>query len=49
VVKPQDLTTPGAAEAWMRAVQTAPADFLKLKFAIQASSSPPQAATGTPK
>ena len=35
-VKPQDVTTAGAAEAWMRAVQTTPADFLKLKFAIQA-------------
>jgi Ca-activated chloride channel family protein len=38
-VKPQDLTTPGAAEAWMREVQTTPADFLKQKFAIQASGS----------
>jgi Ca-activated chloride channel homolog len=37
-VTPEDLTTPGAAEAWMRQVQTSPADFLKLKFAIQASS-----------
>ena len=35
-VTPQDVTTAGAAEAWMRAVQTTPADFLKLKFAIQA-------------
>jgi Ca-activated chloride channel family protein len=36
-VQAQDLTTPGAAEAWMREVQTSPADFLKLKFAIQAA------------
>ncbi|WP_178133250.1 VWA domain-containing protein [Vineibacter terrae] len=36
-VQPQDVTTEGAAEAWMRAVQTSPADFLKLKFAIQAA------------
>ena len=36
-VTPQDVTTAGAAEAWMRAVQTTPADFLKLKFAIQAT------------
>ncbi|MET3906905.1 Ca-activated chloride channel family protein [Bradyrhizobium sp. S3.3.6] len=35
-VTPQDVTTAGAAEAWMRQVQTSPADFLKLKFAIQA-------------
>ncbi|HEY6384025.1 MAG TPA: VWA domain-containing protein [Pseudolabrys sp.] len=41
-VQADDLTTPGAAEAWMRQVQTSPADFLKLKFAIQAASpSPP--------
>ena len=39
-VTPQDVTTAGAAEAWMRAVQTTPADFLKLKFAIQANSAP---------
>ena len=39
-VKPEDVTTAGAAEAWMRAVQTTPADFLKLKFAIQATNSP---------
>lgn len=39
-VTPQDVTTAGAAEAWMRAVQTTPADFLKLKFAIQAAGSP---------
>jgi Ca-activated chloride channel homolog len=37
-VTPQDVTTAGAAEAWMRAVQTSPADFLKLKFAIQAAA-----------
>ena len=37
-VTPEDVTTAGAAEAWMRAVQTTPADFLKLKFAIQANS-----------
>ncbi len=36
-VKPDDMTTAGAAEAWMREVQTSPADFLKLKFAIQAA------------
>jgi Ca-activated chloride channel family protein len=40
-VTPQDLTTAGAAEAWMREVQTSPADFLKMKFAIQAASSAP--------
>jgi Ca-activated chloride channel family protein len=40
VVKADDLTTPGAAEAWMREVQTSPADFLKLKFAIQAAQPP---------
>jgi Ca-activated chloride channel homolog len=44
-VKPDDLTTAGAAEAWMRQVQTSPADFLKLKFAIQAS----RPATGAPR
>ena len=37
-VTPQDVTTAGAAEAWMRAVQTTPADFLKMKFAIQATA-----------
>ena len=37
-VTPQDVTTAGAAEAWMRQVQTSPADFLKLKFAIQAGA-----------
>jgi Ca-activated chloride channel family protein len=37
-ITPADLTTPGAAEAWMRQVQTTPADFLKLKFAIQAKA-----------
>ncbi|HET7806673.1 MAG TPA: hypothetical protein VFL53_20730, partial [Pseudolabrys sp.] len=36
-VQAEDVTTPGAAEAWMREVQTSPADFLKLKFAIQAA------------
>jgi len=36
-VKPDDMTTAGAAEAWMREVQTSPAGFLKLKFAIQAA------------
>lgn len=46
-VKADDLTTAGAAEAWMRQVQTSPADFLKLKFAIQAASTP--AATGAPR
>lgn len=39
-VTPQDVTTAGAAEAWMRAVQTTPADFLKLKFAIQSTGAP---------
>ncbi|QIO31797.1 VWA domain-containing protein [Bradyrhizobium sp. 1(2017)] len=39
-VSPQDITTAGAAEAWMRQVQTTPADFLKLKFAIQAAATP---------
>lgn len=38
-VTPEDVTTPGAAEAWMRQVQTTPADFLKQKFAIQAAAS----------
>jgi len=33
-------TTPGAAEAWMREVQTSPADFLKQKFSIQAATAP---------
>ena len=42
-VKPEDVTTAGAAEAWMRAVQTTPADFLKLKFAIQATATAPSA------
>jgi Ca-activated chloride channel homolog len=46
-VKADDLTTAGSAEAWMRQVQTSPADFLKLKFAIQAASGP--AATGAPR
>jgi Ca-activated chloride channel homolog len=39
-VTPQDVTTAGAAEAWMRSVQTTPADFLKMKFAIQAAGVP---------
>jgi Ca-activated chloride channel family protein len=39
-VSPEDVTTAGAAEAWMREVQTTPADFLKLKFAIQAAAQP---------
>ena len=43
-IKPEDVTTAGAAEAWMREVQTSPADFLKLKFAIQAAA--PPSATG---
>ncbi|KYH01813.1 VWA domain-containing protein [Bradyrhizobium sp. DOA1] len=38
-VTAEDVTTPGAAEAWMRQVQTTPADFLKRKFAIQAGTS----------
>jgi Ca-activated chloride channel family protein len=42
-VSPEDVTTAGAAEAWMRQVQTSPADFLKLKFAIQAAAAPPKA------
>ncbi|MBX9841233.1 MAG: VWA domain-containing protein [Xanthobacteraceae bacterium] len=41
-VKPEELTTAGAAEAWMRQVQTTPADFLKLKFATQANSAAPR-------
>ncbi|WP_024517185.1 VWA domain-containing protein [Bradyrhizobium sp. Tv2a-2] len=45
-VTPEDLTTAGAAEAWMREVQTTPAQFLKLKFAIQATA---PAGTGAPK
>jgi len=48
-VTPDSLTTPGAAEAWMRAVETTPADFLRLKFAIQANSDQPPAATGGAK
>ena len=39
-VTPDDLTTEGAAEAWMREVQTTPANFLKLKFAIQVAAPP---------
>ena len=45
-VTPDDMTTAGAAEAWMREVQTSPADFLKLKFAIQAAG---PASTGAPR
>ncbi len=48
-VTPESLTTPGAAAAWMRAVETTPADFLKLKFAIQANSDQPPAGTGGQK
>ena len=48
LVKPEDVTTAGAAEAWMRQVQTSPADFLKLKFAIQASAGTPAPARGAP-
>ena len=40
-ISPEDLTTAGAAEAWMREVQTSPADFLKLKFALQAAAPSP--------
>ena len=47
-VKPEDLTTAGAAEAWMRQVQTTPGDFLKRKFAIQANSSTHPPPTGRP-
>src|SRR5262245_31483515 len=47
VVKPEDVTTAGAAEAWMREVQTSPADFLKQKFAIQAADAP--ASQGPPR
>jgi len=39
-VQADDLTTPGAAEAWMREVQTSPASFLKQKFSIQAATAP---------
>ncbi len=39
-VQADDLTTPGAAEAWMREVQTSPAGFLKQKFSIQAATAP---------
>src|SRR5262245_41308826 len=47
VVKPEDVTTAGAAEAWMREVQTSPADFLKQKFAIPAADAP--ASQGPPR
>jgi Ca-activated chloride channel family protein len=46
-VTPSDVTTAGAAEAWMREVQTSPADFLKLKFTIQDATAP--YATGAPR
>jgi Ca-activated chloride channel homolog len=36
-VQPGDVSTDAAAEAWMRSVETRPADFLKAKFAVQAS------------
>lgn len=48
-VTPDSLTTPGAAAAWMRAIETTPADFLKLKFAIQANSDQSPAGTGGQK
>lgn len=38
-VTAEDVTTAAAADAWMREVQTKPADFLKLKFSIQAAMS----------
>jgi Ca-activated chloride channel family protein len=41
-VRPEDVTTPGAAEAWMRQVQTSPGDFLKVKFAQQAAAPAPR-------
>lgn len=47
-VKSDDLSTAGAAEAWMRQVQTTPADFLKLKFAIQANDVPRPGGGGSP-
>jgi Ca-activated chloride channel family protein len=43
------VTTAAAAEAWMRQVETSPADFLKLKFAIQVASSPAPAVPGAPR
>jgi Ca-activated chloride channel family protein len=42
-ITPEDVTTAAAAEAWMREVQTSPASFLKLKFAIQAATVPTKA------
>lgn len=39
-VQPGDVTTPAAADAWMRQVETSPDSFLKLKFAIQSSAMP---------
>ena len=38
VVPKLDITSPGAVDAWMREVQTSPADFLRQKFAIQAAA-----------
>lgn len=38
-VQADDLTSPGATEAWMRQVQTSPESFLKLKFSFQAARS----------
>ncbi len=48
-VTPDDMTTAGAAEAWMRQVQTTPADFLKLKFAIQADAASRTSSGGAPR
>lgn len=41
-VQTLDVTSPGAVDAWMREVQTSPADFLKRKFAIQDSAPKPE-------
>lgn len=38
VVPKLDVMSPGAADAWMREVQTSPANFLRQKFAIQAAA-----------
>lgn len=43
-VQASDVTTPDAAEAWMRQVETSPDSFLKLKFAIQSAATPPAGA-----
>ncbi|GEC17431.1 VWA domain-containing protein [Nitrobacter winogradskyi] len=40
VVPKLDVTSPGAVDAWMRQVETSPADFLRQKFAIQAAAAP---------